>query len=125
MYLQILEIVVQYNRGEKQMANEFVSREEFENLKKEVTEIKDELGKSGDLLNKIDKKTDIIFEKLDNFSKVSSMQIEPLNKDIKKNAEDIKELKSNSQWAWRSIARDYHCNGDKSNIRHIQSVKRG
>lgn len=98
------------------MANEFVSREEFENLKKEVTEIRDELGKSGDLLNKIDKKTDIIFEKLDNFSKVSSMQIEPLNKDIKKNAEDIKELKSNSQWTWRTIARNYYCNSNKNNI---------
>lgn len=107
------------------MANEFVSREEFDSLKKEVAEIKEEFDKSTDLLNKIDKKTDIIFEKLDNFSRVSNMQIEPLKKDIDKNTEDIKELKSNSQWAWRSIARDYHCNGDKSNIRHIQSVKRG
>ena len=86
------------------MAGEFVSREEFDSLKKEVAEIKEEFDKSTDLLNKIDKKTDIIFEKLDNFSRVSNMQIEPLKKDIEKNTEDIKEIKSNNQWMWRTLA---------------------
>lgn len=42
--------------------SEFVSREEFENLKLEVAEIKDELSKSGELLINIDKKTDIILK---------------------------------------------------------------
>lgn len=93
------------------MAGEFVSREEFDSLKKEVAEIKEEFDKSTDLLNKIDKKTDIIFEKLDNFSRVSNMQIEPLKKDIVKNTEDIKEIKSNNQWMWRSVARHYYSNG--------------
>jgi len=85
------------------MTNEYVSREEFDNLKSEVVEIKDEMSKSGELLISIDKKTDIIFEKLDNFGKVSNMQIEPIKKDIEKNTENIKELKSNSQWTWRAI----------------------
>lgn len=83
--------------------SEFVSREEFENLKSEVAEIKDELSKSSELLINIDKKTDIIFEKLDNFDKISSMQIEPIKKDITKNTEDIKEIKSNTQWLWKAI----------------------
>ena len=83
--------------------SEFVGREEFENLKTEVAEIKEDLSKSSELLINIDKKTDIIFEKLDNFDKVSTMQIEPLKKDISKNTEDIKEIKSNSQWLWRAI----------------------
>lgn len=82
--------------------SEFVGREEFENLKTEVAEIKEDLSKSSELLINIDKKTDIIFEKLDNFDKVSTMQIEPLKKDISKNTEDIKEIKSNNQWLWRT-----------------------
>lgn len=83
--------------------SEFVSREEFENLKSEVAEIKDELSKSGELLKNIDKRTDIILEKLDNLDRVSNMQIEPLKKDIIKNAEDIKEIKSNNQWLWKAV----------------------
>lgn len=83
--------------------SEFVSREEFENLKSEVAEIKDELSKSSELLINIDKRTDVILEKLDNLDKVSNMQIEPLKKDITKNTEDIKEIKSNTQWLWKAI----------------------
>lgn len=84
------------------MPNEFVSREEFNNLKLEVAEIKEEMSKNSEVLQSIDKKTSIIFEKLDNFEKVSNMQIEPLKKDIDKNTEDIKEIKSNNQWLWRT-----------------------
>lgn len=84
------------------MPNEFVSREEFNNLKLEVAEIKEEMSKNSEVLQNIDKKTSIIFEKLDNFEKVSNMQIEPLKKDITKNTEDIKEIKSNNQWLWRT-----------------------
>lgn len=82
--------------------SEFVSREEFENLKSEVAEMKDDLSKSSELLKNIDKRTDIILEKLDNFSTVYNMRIEPLKKDISKNTEDIKEIKSNNQWLWRT-----------------------
>lgn len=85
------------------MPNEFVSREEFNNLKLEVAEIKEEMSKSGELLINIDKRTDIILEKLENFNKVSNMQIEPLKKDITKNTEDIKEIKSNNQWLWKAV----------------------
>lgn len=83
--------------------SEFVSREEFENLKSEVAEIKDDLSKSSELLINIDKRTDVILEKLDNLDKISNMQIEPLKKDITKNTEDIKEIKSNTQWLWKAI----------------------
>lgn len=77
--------------------SEFVSREEFENLKSEVAEIKEDLSKSSELLKSIDKRTDIILEKLEGFNKISNMQIEPIKK-------DIEELKSNSQWIWRTLA---------------------
>lgn len=84
--------------------SEFVGREEFENLKTEVAEIKEDLSKSSELLINIDKRTDIILEKLDNISTVYNMRIEPLKKDIEKNSEDIKELKDNSKWLWKTIA---------------------
>lgn len=77
--------------------SEFVSREEFENLKTEVAEIKEDLSKSSEMLKNIDKRTDIILEKLEGFNKISNMQIEPIKK-------DIEELKSNSQWIWRTLA---------------------
>ena len=83
--------------------SEFVSREEFENLKSEVAEIKDDLSKSSELLKNIDKRTDVILEKLNNLDKVSNMQIEPLKKDIAKNTEDIKEIKSNNEWLWKAV----------------------
>lgn len=83
--------------------SEFVSREEFENLKSEVAEIKEDLSKSSELLINIDKRTDVILEKLNNLDKVSNMQIEPLKKDITKNTEDIKEIKSNTQWLWKAV----------------------
>lgn len=83
--------------------SEFVSREEFENLKSEVAEIKEEMSKSEELLINIDKRTDVILEKLDNLDRVSNMQIEPLKKDIIKNTEDIKEIKSNNQWLWKAV----------------------
>lgn len=83
--------------------SEFVSREEFENLKSEVAEIKEDLSKSSELLINIDKRTDVILEKLNNLDKVSNMQIEPLKKDIAKNTEDIKEIKSNNEWLWKAV----------------------
>lgn len=97
------------------MSSEYVSREEFENLKKEVEEIKSELSKSTELLQKIDKKIDVIFERFENSNKLNEMQsknvdttinskIEPLKKDIEDNTEKIKETKDNLKWLWRTVS---------------------
>ena len=94
---------------------EYVGREEFENLKKEVYEIRSELSKSTELLQKIDKKTDIIFERLETSNKISDLQnekietnisskLEPIKKDVEKNTEKIKEIKDNNKWLWTTIA---------------------
>lgn len=87
---------------------DYVGREEFENLKKEVYEIKSELSSSIEVLQKIDKKTDIIFERLENFNKISDLQNEKIEANISfkvnKNTEEIKEIKDNNKWIWRSIA---------------------
>lgn len=97
------------------MSDEFVKREEFENLKKEVDDIKLELSKSAEILQKIDKKIDIIFERFENSNKLNELQkqnietainakIEPLKKDISDNTEEIKEIKDNNKWLWRTLA---------------------
>lgn len=97
------------------MASEYVNREEFDNLKKEVEEIKTELFKSTEVLQKIERKIDVIFERFENSSKLNEMQatninstidikIKPLEKDIEDNTEKIKEIKDNNKWLWTTIA---------------------
>ena len=46
------------------MSEEFVSRNEFNTLKNEVQELKEEVGEYKQLLMQIDKKCDVITEKI-------------------------------------------------------------
>ena len=96
------------------MSEDFVSREEFNGLKQEVQELKLEFNESKNILTMIDKKIDVITERLENSTKVSDLQnenietritskLEPLKKDIEKNKEEIDEIKENTKWLWRSV----------------------
>lgn len=96
------------------MSEDFVSREEFNGLKQEVQELKIEFNESKNILTMIDKKIDVITERLENTTKVSDLQnenietritskLEPLKKDIEKNKEEIDEIKDNRKWLWRTI----------------------
>lgn len=97
------------------MSEGFVSREEFNGLKQEVQELKLEFNESKNILTMIDKKIDVITERLENSTKVSDLQnenietritskLEPLKKDIAKNKEEIDEIKDNMKWLWRLCA---------------------
>lgn len=97
------------------MSEEFVSREEFNGLKQEVQELKLEFNESKNILTMIDKKIDVITERLENSTKVSDLQnenietritskLEPLKKDIEKNKEEIDEINDNMKWLWRLCA---------------------
>lgn len=97
------------------MSEGFVSREEFNGLKQEVQELKLEFNESKSILTMIDKKIDVITERLENTTKVSDLQnenietritskLEPLKKDIAKNKEEIDEIKDNMKWLWRLCA---------------------
>ena len=97
------------------MSEDFVSREEFNGLKQEVQELKIEFNESKNILTMIDKKIDVITERLENTTKVSDLQnenietritskLEPLKKDIAKNKEEIDEIKDNMKWLWRLCA---------------------
>ena len=77
--------------------DEFVSRKEFDLLKEEVNEIKAELKSNADLLVSIDKKIDVISEKVTSSEKTSSLIINPIE-------ERVKKIESSNTWLWRTIA---------------------
>ena len=96
------------------MPENYVNREEFNNLKQEVQELKIEMNENKGLLQQIDKKIDVIAERIDNTTKLSDLQnenietrinakMEPLKKDILKNEKEITEIKENKKWLWRSV----------------------
>lgn len=78
------------------MAESYVSRKEFESLKKEVDEIKKTMSINAEILQKIDKKVDIIDEKISNANEREELKIGPIN-------ERIKKVEDNQTWLWRAV----------------------
>lgn len=78
------------------MAEEYVNRIEFNNLKEEVSEIKKEMIDSEKLLSNIDKKIDIINEKLVNSDKIDTLKYDPLEK-------RVKALEDKNTWLTRTV----------------------
>lgn len=76
---------------------DFVSRTEFENLKKEVADIKTELNKNTEILSKIDKKVTIISEKLDTSDEITVLKIKPIEDRVVK-------IENNISWLWKLCA---------------------
>ena len=66
------------------MSEEFVSRNEFNTLKNEVQELKEEVGEYKQLLIQIDKKCDVITEKIANGEKIDELKIQPIEKRLQK-----------------------------------------
>ena len=79
------------------MSEEFVSRNEFNNLKNEVQEIKEEVTEYRSLLQQIDKKIDVIGEKIANGEKIDELKIQPIEKRLQK-------LEDNQGWLWKLCA---------------------
>lgn len=78
------------------MTEECVKRTEFENLKKEVDNIKVEITDSRRLLQAIDKKIDVIDQKLASAEEIDNLKLTPMQK-------EIDEIKDNNKWLWRAI----------------------
>lgn len=78
------------------MTEEFVKREEFENLKKDVEKLEGNLIESEKLLQSIDKKIDVINEKITSSDKIDDLKFNPLESRIKK-------LEESGTWLWRTI----------------------
>lgn len=83
------------------MTEEFVSREEFNTLKKEVQDIKKEMAENQKILQAIDKKIDVIAEKMVSGEKIDELKLQPLEKRVEK-------LEENHSWLSKTVARYYN-----------------
>ena len=79
------------------MSEEYVSRNEFNSLKAEVQEIKIEVNEYKNILTQIDKKIDVIGEKIANGEKIDELKIQPIEKRLQK-------LEDNQGWLWKLCA---------------------
>ena len=79
------------------MSEDFVSRNEFNGLKQEVQELKIEVNEYKGILNQIDKKIDVIGEKIANGEKIDELKIQPIEKRLQK-------LEDNQGWLWKLCA---------------------
>jgi septal ring factor EnvC (AmiA/AmiB activator) len=70
------------------MEKEYVDRKEFDQLKEEVNEIKQEIAESGKLLLAIDKKIDVIDTKMVTTKEIDDLRLKPLEERVG-NLEDI------------------------------------
>lgn len=78
------------------MGEEFVKREEFNNLKNDVEKIREEMSENAKTLQSIDKKIDVITERLVSSDKIDELKITPLEKRLTK-------LEDNQSWLWRAF----------------------
>ena len=78
------------------MAEQFVSRVEFETLKSEVEEIKKDMTESTKMLQAIDKKIDVINEKILTADKIDDLKFNPIEK-------RVKQLEDDRSWLWKTI----------------------
>ena len=86
------------------MAEEFVGRTEFENLKSNVDKIQDNVSKIQDdmiqnarTLVSIDGKVDIIKERLTSADEISNLKLKPLD-------ERVSALEDSQKWLRRAVA---------------------
>lgn len=78
------------------MSEEYVSKAEFNLLKEEVNDIKKDMDESQRLLLAIDKKIDIINEKILTSDKIDKLKYTPLEK-------RVETLEDNQKWLRRSL----------------------
>lgn len=79
------------------MSEDFVSRNEFNGLKQEVQELKIEVNEYKGILTQIDKKIDVIGEKIASGEKIDELKLKPLEKRVSK-------LEDNQGWLWKLCA---------------------
>ena len=83
------------------MSEEYISRNEFNGLKQEVQELKEEVSEYKGILTQIDKKIDVIGEKIANGEKIDELKLQPLEKRVTK-------LEENHSWLSKTVARNNH-----------------
>lgn len=76
------------------MSEEFVSRNEFNGLKQEVQELKIEVAEYNGLLHQIERKIDVISEKLGESDEITLLKLKPIEDRILK-------IENNISWLWK------------------------
>ena len=79
------------------MSEEFVNRTEFNQLKDEVNEIKQEMAESSKILQAIERKIDVINEKLNTTGEINLLKINPIETRVSK-------LENGISWLWKLCA---------------------
>lgn len=89
--------IANFSKGRSvKMPEEFVNKMEFNMLKEEVNKIKKETEESSKLLLEIDKKIDIINEKIITADKIDDLKFNPMEKRLKK-------LEDDQSWLWKTV----------------------
>lgn len=78
------------------MEEKYVTKLEFNSLREEVKVLKKEMEESEKLLIQIDKKIDVIQEKVKNADRIDELKFNPLERRIEK-------LEDNEKWLKRTI----------------------
>ena len=79
------------------MSEDFVSRNEFNGLKQEVQELKIEVNEYKGILTQIDKKIDVIGEKINSGEKMDELKLQPIINRVNK-------LEDTQSWTIKTIA---------------------
>lgn len=78
------------------MEKEYITRSEFIALKEEVAELKDNMNEIQKLFQAIDKKIDVIAEKINSGENVTDLKIKPLEK-------RVFDLEDSQKWLIRAV----------------------
>jgi hypothetical protein len=78
------------------MEKEYVSREEFEHLKEIVMKQDEKINESEKLLQSIDKKIDVIAEKITSADKIDELKFKPMESRVSK-------VEANQDWLWKTV----------------------
>lgn len=89
------------------MPENYVKKEEFEEFKKEFNALKDDRKKDVQLLIAIDKKVDVIFEKITNSSNSEELKIKVIEEKEDLKLQPIKEkiakIEKHQIWLWETV----------------------
>lgn len=77
--------------------DDYVKKPEFDSLKKQVERLEGEMVDSKKLLNTIDKKIDVINEKITNTDEIDNLKLKTLEK-------RVNEIEEGQKWLRRTIA---------------------
>lgn len=78
------------------MSEEFVGRNEFDQLKEKVDKLEKTMENSENLLREIDKKVDVISEKILNSDQKEELKLQPINTRLTK-------VEDNQSWLWKTV----------------------